>query len=195
VLNETDRRRFEDLIEILVYPLRNACHYAKALNQSLVCPVTQLYNRTAFEKAIVREINYAKRHQTHLSLLLMDLDHFKLINDNYGHLAGDSILAQVATLCLSVNRSTDLIYRYGGEEFVVMLPNAFIPHAWMVAERLRAHIAKHNFMYQHNIIKVTTSIGLAELKTEDNPHSLIQRADKALYQAKKNGRNQAIALR
>ncbi len=153
--------------------------------------LTGLANRRAIRQLAEAEIRRAKRYQKDLAVLMLDIDHFKHINDKYGHAAGDKVLAEFATLCQHSIRDSDLAARYGGEEFVILLPEIDIKTAILSAERIRTTIAEHQFrLTDGSDIAVTCSIGIAMyLPGQDNLDKLLLRADQALYQAKHQGRN------
>lgn len=154
--------------------------------------LTQLVNRRALTIRLVTEMERVRRYNAPLSMLLIDLDHFKLVNDTYGHIAGDSVLAAVASLLQRAVRSVDMVARYGGEEFVVVLPETGRQGAVAFAERIRERIAAHGFSIgEPDLIHVTASIGVATYPSPrlDSVEDLFRAADVALYRAKGNGRN------
>lgn len=148
--------------------------------------LTQIYNRMAFNDLLETEIVRAKRYNTGLALIILDIDHFKNINDTYGHLAGDEVLKTMAALITKSIRTIDIFARWGGEEFVILTPETGIRAAADLAERLRTKIEEHNF---GEAGKITSSFGVVSLKGNDLSDSFIKRADDTLYVAKKNGRN------
>jgi diguanylate cyclase (GGDEF)-like protein len=128
-----------------------------------------------------------------MAFLLLDIDHFKRINDSHGHPAGDAVLHQLADLLKRTSRGEDLVFRYGGEEFAAVLPNASARAAAQIAERIRTFVEKYNFLWNHQALPVTVSIGVASASASDkNSQALIQAADAALYQAKNEGRNRVV---
>jgi diguanylate cyclase (GGDEF)-like protein len=135
------------------------------------------------------------RHKALLSLIIFDIDHFKQINDTYGHLAGDYVLATLAKNVTPMIRSEDVFARYGGEEFVIMSRSTDPPSAHVVSERVRQHVERYKFEYEGQRIAVTVSLGLAGMPHGDikAPEDLLARADKALYEAKRGGRNRVIS--
>lgn len=153
-------------------------------------PLTGAYNRRYFDEQAAVECARSHRYSQSLAVLMMDLDKFKLVNDTYGHAAGDEVLkALVKTSSLALRKS-DILARYGGEEFVVLLPHAHLAEAIMLAERLRKGISEIAISYEEHTLKVTISIGVSTLaETEANVVAMLSRADQALYQAKANGRN------
>jgi diguanylate cyclase (GGDEF)-like protein/PAS domain S-box-containing protein len=153
-------------------------------------PLTGINNRRYFFELAEREMENSAHSQKPLSVLMMDLDHFKQINDTYGHQAGDQCLTQIARLARQQLRDEDIFARYGGEEFIAMLPNINLSQGYKIAERIRASIMEHTTFTKDEEVRVTISIGIAELIPHaDDLHSLINRADQALYIAKNSGRN------
>lgn len=158
--------------------------------------LTGLYNRRYIEKQLKYLWETANNHNKYFSLFMLDIDHFKQINDNYGHEAGDVVLQQITQIMLKNTRSDEIIGRFGGEEFIGFLPEVSIEEAKMIAERLRKQIEEHIFVINNQNIKVTVSIGVSQWapKENDDVQSLIIRTDKALYKAKNKGRNCTAVL-
>jgi len=157
--------------------------------------LTGLYNRRAILGKLHESINSANRYREILSLIMLDIDHFKKINDRYGHLTGDNILEQIATSIRHNVRDTDAVGRYGGEEFVIILQKTNLSSAWVVAERLRGVIQNAQMKDPHgNMFTVTVSQGLVEWERAEDSSSLISRADEALHRAKEKGRNRVQIL-
>lgn len=181
----------EKLLSLLIYPLRNALLYHKALTQARRDPLTEICNRAAFDEAIDKEYSSYRRHQADFSLMIIDIDHFKAVNDTHGHIAGDKVLKSVASLIRSSIRRSDEVFRYGGEEFVVILSNTKQGGAKFIAERVRKEIEKLTVSLGKEI-KVTASIGIASSELMQDVTDTLEFADKALYQAKDQGRNQVI---
>ena len=155
--------------------------------------LTTLLNRRAFTERAVNEVATAIRHQRPISLLLFDLDHFKPLNDTYGHVFGDQVLAEFGRLVTRHLRTTDSGFRYGGEEFVVLMP--FTPDGSVAAERIRAGLENKVFISESGEeVRLTVSGGIANYRIGDSEETLVKRADKALYQSKENGRNQITML-
>lgn len=154
--------------------------------------LTGVYNRCYWQQQLGYEIQRAERYQHPLSLLLFNLDKFKDINNRYGHLGGDFVLAELTQLINSLLRDTDLFGRYGGEEFGIILPDTSITGALQVANRICDTVAGHTLVFNQHIINVTTSIGVVSYAGQ-SVDELIQRADTALYCAKRQGRNRAVA--
>jgi len=152
-------------------------------------PLTNMFNRLAYEERIAQEYNRWKRYQTPLSLLVFDIDHFKRINDTYGHKAGDKALKLIAK-CLQTNvRESDFIARFGGEEFVAIMPETSIKDALEAANKLRQAVENNQFHYEGKDVKITISCGAAQFHKNDSIDSTFQRADKSLYVCKQQGRN------
>lgn len=155
--------------------------------------LTSLHNRRAYEIAIQDHIHRAEEQHTRCSLLLIDIDRFKVFNDTYGHHVGDKVLAYVALALKQCVRGDDFVARYGGEEFVVLLPNTHFHDALQVAETLRGRISERRLAIgkdkKLSLGAITVSIGLASLQKGDDAETLFSRADKALYEAKSDGRN------
>ncbi|MFO7726737.1 MAG: sensor domain-containing diguanylate cyclase [Desulfonatronovibrio sp.] len=171
--------------------LRNALKYKEVKQEADFDGLTSIYNRQQFDKRIRVELKRHQRHAKHLSLIMLDLDYFKRLNDTYGHLAGDEVLRKVGSILEETVRETDFPARYGGEEFVVILPETNEQQAWLFAERLRKKISNSVFSYNENKFNVTASIGVASLKPGPlSPgDALVSHADQALYMAKNSGRN------
>lgn len=180
----------ETLLCGLVYPLRNALHYKKAIEAAHKDPLTGVNNRASMDEIIDREVNLAQRHGTPLSLLALDIDHFKRINDSHGHAVGDCVIKAVAEAAKQAIRSSDMVFRYGGEEFLILLSNTDRDGASLLAERLRKKIEETCIICDGKQVSATLSIGGACLQPgNESRDTLFGRADAALYQAKGSGRN------
>ena len=157
-------------------------------------PLTQVYNRHFMHEALRREMERFKRYRHPFSLLMLDLDRFKEINDSFGHLAGDAMLKKIAQDLQAHLRPSDLICRYGGDEFIAVLPETPGEEAHAMAERLRARLAEETTVVEEGglRIKATISLGIVEYKEGQTQDELIRRVDKALYAAKQKGRNAAV---
>jgi diguanylate cyclase (GGDEF)-like protein len=181
----------EYLLCSLVYPLRNALEYRRATENARKDPLTGVYNRGVMETLMHREIGLAHRHRTPLSLIFMDIDHFKYVNDDYGHAIGDRVIKAIADCVVRMIRATDILARYGGDEFVLLLSNTPRDGALLLAERIRAAVEKDATLMA--IIeydrKITTSIGVAALTEQESFDQLCERADQSLNLAKHSGRN------
>ena len=156
--------------------------------------LTNLFNRHYFSSEIVRQINFWRRHQQPLSILLIDIDHFKKVNDTYGHIAGDYALKTMADIYLKQVRDIDTIARVGGEEFAVLLPSTAINGAMQMAERIRLAVQAYKFKYEDSEFNITVSIGVTELTDESwSITEFLKAVDKMLYEAKRTGRNRCVA--
>lgn len=153
--------------------------------------LTNLNNRGYWQECQEKEFSHFKRHNNDTSLVIFDIDHFKAVNDTYGHQAGDEVIRQCASSLLECARDTDICGRYGGEEFVVLLRETDSKSSKVFAERLRKKIESITVEYGGNTIKVTVSLGICQLSSEiKTPLEWLEKSDSALYQSKENGRNQ-----
>lgn len=171
--------------------------FAKANEQlklmSRVDGLTGLFNRRFWEEKCVEEYKRCRRTERVSSLIILDIDHFKQVNDNYGHPAGDQVIKSVADIIRKAIRETDLAGRYGGEEYTVILPDTNSASARFVAERIRKMAEKLTVQYEGLEINFTISAGIAEFNPSFSDHvNWLDKADKGLYEAKQNGRNQVI---
>lgn len=189
---QQDTELFEYLLCSLLYPLRNALLYREAVALSQKDPLTGINNRAALDEALQRETGLAKRHDIPLSLIILDIDHFKSVNDRYGHTTGDSVLKGVVDCSRYCVRSTDMLFRYGGEEFVVLLRNTDLGGAELLADRIREKVESTRFSKNRRRINLTVSGGVSSLARGVNAITLFQQADRALYEAKQQGRNRII---
>jgi len=189
IFTEDDRNTIKNSLVALLYPINNAINYLNAVEASLLDPLTCVGNKKAFNTTLHNELSLSQRHEHPLSMLALDLDNFKLINDTYGHATGDSILILFTQNIKNCVRKTDQIFRIGGEEFIVLLRNTNKQGAQKLAERIKNTIATEKINDNDNIIAITTSIGVASATLNDTEKSFYMRADKALYQAKAEGRN------
>jgi diguanylate cyclase (GGDEF)-like protein len=161
--------------------------------------LTGVANRRYCERRLQGEIERWRRRGEPLTCMLVDVDHFKSINDRHGHQTGDAVLKEIAGLLAQELRAADVLARYGGEEFILLLPNATLPQALAIAERVRERVARHSFALRAAPLRVTVSIGVAALggapAESDGAvgEQLVQAADAALYRAKEGGRNRVVA--
>ena len=160
--------------------------------RALVDALTNVLNRNAYNLKIGELVHEYKRYKEEWALLVLDIDHFKKFNDTYGHKTGDKVLKSVAATISNSIRVSDHIFRYGGEEFVVILSRINKETTKTLSEKIRREVERDYFVDGDNELKVTMSIGAAIITPEDTEASLFERADKALYQAKQNGRNQTL---
>jgi diguanylate cyclase (GGDEF)-like protein len=151
--------------------------------------LTQVFNRRYFLEQLDREVSRAKRYRRELSLILFDIDRFKSINDSFGHLAGDYVLKQLATVIKGKIRREDILARYGGEEFAIVLPEIDGANALSFADKVRKLVEKAPFKFEDTKIQVTVSIGVATCDDAADAAALIKKADDKLYEAKAAGRN------
>jgi len=157
--------------------------------------LTKLYNSRSFYSQLETEVDRFNRYKHPLALLLLDLDHFKEYNDSYGHLEGDKILVRFSQIIKSCLRTNDSAYRYGGEEFTVILPETAGPEANTVAQRIRSSLEAERFSPGNGQdVQITISIGVTEYQEKEELSTFIQRADKAMYVSKQNGRNKVSML-
>lgn len=163
------------------------------LAQAMTDSLTDLPNRTAYQDAILPLCQVMQKTQKPLCLAVCDIDHFKNVNDTWGHLAGDKVLRLVPKQMRDALKDEDLIFRYGGEEFVIVLPNTTLEQAMERAEAIRLAVVKAPFNVQGEPVTISISIGVAELQPKESPNDLFGRADKLLYSAKEAGRNQVMA--
>ncbi|HFQ13829.1 MAG TPA: diguanylate cyclase, partial [Gammaproteobacteria bacterium] len=161
--------------------------------QSLRDALTGLANRRAYDQAIADELARFQRYGSVFVLAVWDVDHFKSINDTYGHAAGDKVLKIIAGLIARNTRQTDMVARYGGEEFVVIMPETGIEAARVSLDKVRGLIEDCAFHFRGQRVVITASCGLTASRPEDTPESIFRRADSALYRAKENGRNRCEA--
>ncbi|TWC56990.1 diguanylate cyclase (GGDEF)-like protein [Pseudomonas sp. SJZ080] len=187
--SEQELGNLESLLSALLYPMRNALLYRAATQSALRDPLTNTGNRIAMDQTLQREIDMSRRHLQPLSLLMLDIDHFKLINDTHGHSAGDDVLKAVAASIKGQLRNVDMVFRFGGEEFLIVLSNTGREAAAMVGERLRFAAQANDFLADGKLIELTVSIGCSTLLPGESSESLLRRADSALYVAKREGRN------
>jgi two-component system, cell cycle response regulator len=153
--------------------------------------LTHLYNKKYFLDAIAKEFAYADRHKVPLALVMIDVDHFKRINDTYGHQCGDYVLQRLGQLMTEAVRAEDVLVRYGGEEFAILLRECIEDQAVLLSERLRRMVESAEFVFNGQRVRVTISLGIAALRDGEfpTPEALIASADQYLYRAKENGRN------
>jgi diguanylate cyclase len=152
--------------------------------------LTKIANRRAFEARLKEEFERAKRYKSVFALIMIDIDHFKKVNDVYGHMAGDQILRLIAQVLEDQTRFNDFVCRYGGEEFAVLLPESTVDQGRYVADKIRQAVENTSLLHADTKIKVTVSAGVGQVNSErDTPETFIARVDTALYQAKENGRN------
>jgi len=178
-----------DVTEIAIYE-------QKLIDMNMQDGLTGVFNRRFLEFRLRDEFERYKRYLKPFSLVMLDLDHFKAVNDNYGHLYGDYIPRSLSEQIRTMLRSTDLVARYGGEEFCCILPETNINQALGIAERCRAAVEGMVFEHQQVRARITISLGVAEMTVDiDAPAALIEKADQALYEAKHSGRNKVVVAK
>jgi diguanylate cyclase (GGDEF)-like protein len=184
---------FIRIIRFAAIAIENANLYWQATTDRM----TRLFSHHFFEKSLDDEINRSRRYSSTFALIMFDIDHFKNFNDTYGHLQGDMIIKEIATILLGSVRNIDFCSRYGGEEFAVILPEVDREGAAVVAERLRRKIEEHAFPGDGETLHVTISVGVAEFDPARvrSPSQLVAEADRALYESKERGRNCVTVLR
>jgi len=195
---EDSQDLLEERVQERTLELNIALQELESANQELerknvLDELTGLHNRRFYDQKILAEYRRSRRNLTALSLVLIDIDHFKLVNDMHGHLAGDQCLIWLAKhIQQSLKRSADKAFRYGGEEFCLILPNSDAQGALLVAEQLRLKLCEQVFQFQNIDIALTISCGICTYhqQADIGPEQIFSGADKALYQAKHNGRNQ-----
>jgi len=170
-----------------------AQYHEEIYRLTIIDGLTQVYNKRYLLEFLDREIARAQRHQRSLSLVMLDIDHFKKINDTYGHLAGDYVLREMASALKTRIRKEECFARYGGEEFVLALPEASHENTLFLADKLRKIVEQHPFVFEGKRIGVTFSAGVVDLKaSHDNAQAFLKDADEKLYEAKKQGRNRVV---
>ena len=164
-------------------------YHDEIVNRTNVDSLTEAYNRRYLYSVLYREIGRSARHHRELAVIMLDIDHFKQINDVFGHLVGDSVLRAISANIKANIRREDVLTRYGGEEFMLVLPETPYDNAFVCAEKLRSLVADTEFRLGDKRIPITVSLGVASCKETDDAKSLVEAADKALYRAKRSGRD------
>ncbi|GEM_PF-3589553 len=186
VLKKT-REAFEEKLDMALglYDL-----YHAAVGEAMTDRLTGVGSRSYFDQRLSEQLDHARRYRHPLTLVMVDVDHFKSINDNYGHPAGDQVLAGIGALLRGSVRLSDVAARYGGEEFALILPFTESEGAWILADRLRQSLQEWTLIVSEGLVQVTASFGLAVLTDGMDARDLVKAADRALYVAKREGRNQ-----
>ncbi len=187
VKTQIRRKRYQEALK---------SNYQESLSMAVTDKLTRLYNRHYLDTHLKNLISQSLASKRPMSLMIMDMDHFKSVNDTYGHDVGDEVLQGLAAIIVNTIRSADLAARYGGEEFVVLMPETDAARAYEAAERLRKRVESTPFKISHaeGQIHKTLSIGYATIQPTDVPETLLKRADAALYEAKNTGRNKVVPL-
>ena len=189
-LDDSLALELEGLVQRAGPAVENARRFREARQQADLDALTNLYNRRYFHDTLGREVSRARRYNRRLALLLLDLDDFKAINDRIGHLAGDSVLAEVAERIREVVRSADVACRVGGDEFAVILPESTTGDADQLYHRLLGAVSSRPVGQAG---RLSISAGMAQLREDDNPTAFFERADEALYRAKEHGKGQVVS--
>jgi diguanylate cyclase (GGDEF)-like protein len=188
--NQSDLDLISSFAATVTAAIRNAQLHTEVQRQAITDPLTELYNRRGFFEIGEHEIERAHRFSRPLVAMMVDVDHFKLINDEFGHAIGDKVLQQISTRIHTNVRKVDIVGRYGGDEFAILLPELDIFTAVNVAERLRNKVEEMPFQVGNQTVNSTISIGVAKIMPDmPNLDALLVRADHALYLAKNAGRN------
>lgn len=192
--NYPESKFYKTMVSELLLLLKMKYLYSETEHLSVTDGLTGLYNRRHFEYNLEREFLRTKRYPSDLSLAIIDIDHFKNVNDTYGHQFGDYVLRKISSIIVDSFRKTDMIYRYGGEELAVILPETALDGAVIPLERLRTKISEYVFSYNNQEAHVTVSVGASfNFEGIKSQEELVEAADKALYNAKQNGRNKVVA--
>lgn len=170
-----------------------AKYHEEIYRMTIIDGLTQIHNKRYLLEALDRDVMRAKRHERDLCVVMFDIDHFKGINDRYGHLAGDYVLRELARIVSERTRRDEVFARYGGEEFAIILPETSLEGAVQLSETLRSRVEKHPFSFQDESIPLTISMGAACLSAEMTGTELITQADAKLYEAKNGGRNRVCS--
>ncbi len=178
----------KEYVKLLILPLRNSLQYIKAIKETRKDPLTSTGNRLGLLEDLNYHFNLSARYNSPLSVLFLDIDYFKKINDQYGHIVGDKILINFASILKNLVRKSDMVYRFGGEEFVILLENTNQNGALNLAKKLKTYVNTHKI----NELAITVSIGTATKNSSDSCETMLDRADKALYIAKTSGRNRVV---
>ena len=184
---EDDRRRLEELAERVAPAIENARRFREARRLADLDALTGLHNRRFFHETLAREVDRAQRYQRRLSLVLVDVDGFKEINDRIGHLAGDAVLAEIGSRIREVVRSADIPCRVGGDELAVIVPEIEVGQARQLVGRIQSAVSSQPIARAG---RVRVSAGVADLQPNDSPTTFFERADESLYEAKHNGKNE-----
>ena len=180
------KQKLAKLHSVLVYPLRNALMFSRVKKLATKDALTGLNNRSQFDDSLFRKLERSRRHHRSFGLMLLDLDNFKQVNDSQGHQFGDQVLVDFANILTESVRGTDTVFRFGGDEFAILVDDDKLNVSSILANRIRKRVHKHQLLKEH---AVTTSIGFSLSQAKDTTTSIFERADKALYAAKNDGRD------
>lgn len=190
-LSESIQSKLCHLHTALLYPLRNALMYSRVLQLATKDALTGLNNRSQFNENLAQKLEHSRRHHRSFSLMILDLDNFKAVNDIHGHKAGDEVLIEFAHILKQSIRATDSVYRFGGDEFAILIDDPEFPTNKLIAERIMTGVQRCRLLAS---VGVTTSIGFTLATSHDCENIIFSRADKGLYKAKAAGRNCAKAV-
>lgn len=189
----------QSYVKLLILPLKNSLLYTEAVHATKIDPLTGISNRLCLVQDLQYHFNFSSRYNSPLSIIFLDIDYFKKINDQFGHIVGDKILINLADMLKLIVRKSDKVYRFGGEEFVIILEHTNSSGAENLARKLKSFINKKTFYVpvdkteqEYIKLNLTISMGISSKNNNDCPESLMNRADSALYVAKNNGRNKYI---
>lgn len=193
---EEDGKILKSLAFILSFIVKEEREKKELMEKAIRDHLTRLYNRLYLEEESVRELEKAKRYGYPVSLIMFDLDNFKQVNDRFGHDKGDEVLIKFANVLRSKVRGTDIPVRFGGEEFVVLLPHTSTEEAIRVANRIREEFEKTVFRFGSEVVRLTVSAGVSSCEPSEvcRIEDLLYKADKALYEAKRSGKNRVVAF-
>ncbi|MDX2426418.1 MAG: GGDEF domain-containing protein [Cycloclasticus sp.] len=191
--NEDELKLIENHLSALLYPLKNTLLYLQAIQSAHTDPLTGVLNRSTLQSLFQKETALIKRYPADLTLLMLDIDFFKKVNDTYGHAMGDKALIALTQCITETARESDHIFRLGGEEFAILLSSTDLEGANLLAERLRKAVQNIDIQQDEKSFNFTVSIGLTHHQANDTLETIMQRADKALYQAKETGRNKVVS--
>lgn len=193
--DDAEIKLLETLFCCLIYPLKNTALFQQASDRAYIDPLTYINNRASFEETVKREMSLAMRNAQNLSLIFLDINHFKAINDQHGHNCGDVMLTAVAKWIKNGVRYGDIVFRFGGEKFVILLNNTNSLDAELMAERVSLLFELNTLTYNTKTIKVTACLGVSCLREDDTIDTFVKRAVNAMYEAKKGLRNRIVYLK
>ncbi|WLD56766.1 GGDEF domain-containing protein [Salinispirillum sp. LH 10-3-1] len=186
--SEVELSRLESLLDLFVYPVRNGLQYREAVRSALTDPLTGVGNRLGLSNTLQKEIEVSRRYDRPLTIMMLDIDKFKSINDIYGHAVGDRVLVDVTNYMKQTLRVADAVFRLGGEEFLILLADTSLDQAVVIGERIRQNI-EQSHQGSDTSPYVTASIGIAAYQADMSSDDLLNAADRAMYSAKEKGRN------
>ncbi len=179
----------EMMVKVLTVVLDNYLNRKRLEETAMLDPMTECYNRRILDDLLNREVSRAQRYGAELSVVMLDVDHFKTINDTHGHLAGDFVLRELSRILKAALRKSDYLIRYGGEEFMIILPEISLENTLLVSERIRQAISDHLIVFNNQGLRITASFGISSFCDRKSAEDMISEADGMLYCSKKNGRN------